>query len=728
MSSEVFRIRPAGRHLLTIGRDLIKDEFAAIAELVKNAYDADSPDIEISILGRHTGQGFTITIKDHGHGMSRDTVINKWLVPSTNDKEIRKYSPNGRIMQGRKGIGRYAASILGKDILLETVSPEGQKTTVYVEWSSFETSQYLDDVEILVDTEDTLDSPSTSLMITSDKDYNFIWSSNKIIKLKYELKKLIPPQIVEISQLENDISDNTNDVFNIELITEEDISGKKKTVRDNIQPFPIFDLFDYRVYGSLYQTGKGRFIYSVQKARNVSSEIIELDLGKPTDCGDLKFDIRVYDREPESINMLIERGLKTDDGNYVSNLEARQILNQYNGIGVYRNGFRIRPMGDPDNDWLELNKSRVQNPSLRIGSDQVIGYVHIQSEDRSGLIEKSARDGLKDNNSFTSLKNISKIVISILEARRFEFRQRTGLSRQILKVERELEKLFSFEEVKKEIRNRLKKGGVDTQTTEEIISLISEDEARKNEASEQIRRAVAIYQGQATLGKIINVVFHEGRGPLLFFKSKIPDFMKMHETYFSNHDYLLQKKILKIADSTLINSDILVKLFNRIEPLSIRKKGKKPYIHLYDFMLRIKSVFEETAKTNEIDINIYGKPNFDFPIWEQDLYAIFVNLLDNSIYWMVNKLSKTKKISIDIKTDNDRLLCIDYSDTGPGIEPYLLKSGVIFEPEFTTKPDGMGLGLTIAGEAANRNGLELHALESDSGAYFRIKPLEINKD
>ena len=36
------KIRPAGRLVLTIGRDLIQDSYAAVVELVKNAYDADS--------------------------------------------------------------------------------------------------------------------------------------------------------------------------------------------------------------------------------------------------------------------------------------------------------------------------------------------------------------------------------------------------------------------------------------------------------------------------------------------------------------------------------------------------------------------------------------------------------------------------------------------------------------------------------------------------------------
>ncbi|EBK2060130.1 ATP-binding protein, partial [Salmonella enterica subsp. enterica serovar Typhi] len=132
--SSTYKIRPAGRHILTIGEELIQDKFAAIIELVKNAYDADSPDATIYFTCNQSKNLFEIKIEDNGHGMSTDDVKNKWLVPSTSYKFREKKSPRGRIMQGRKGIGRYAASILGDDLLLETVDGVGEKTKIYVEW------------------------------------------------------------------------------------------------------------------------------------------------------------------------------------------------------------------------------------------------------------------------------------------------------------------------------------------------------------------------------------------------------------------------------------------------------------------------------------------------------------------------------------------------------------------------------------------------------------------
>ena len=54
-NEETFKIKPAGRHILTIGRELIQDPYAAVIELIKNAYDADSPDVVIDFQGKLGG-------------------------------------------------------------------------------------------------------------------------------------------------------------------------------------------------------------------------------------------------------------------------------------------------------------------------------------------------------------------------------------------------------------------------------------------------------------------------------------------------------------------------------------------------------------------------------------------------------------------------------------------------------------------------------------------------
>lgn len=718
--SESHRIRPAGRHLLTIGRDLIQDSYAAVVELVKNAYDADSPDVDICFKSKPDGNGYTVTISDHGHGMSRDTVINKWMVPSTRDKLDRKKSPSGRVMQGRKGVGRYAASVLGSDLLLQTVSKSGEKTTVFVEWSSFDNAEYLDDVEILVETQQTAEPSGTVLTITGDHTYLSEWNKKQFNKLKFELKKLISPVSAAIG--------NTDEEQGFRIIFSVAGFSEIQDISEEVEPYPIFDLFDYRIAGKVNADGKGQLSCSLQKARNTVTENIPFDLDSETGCGDLVFDIRVYDREAESIESLISRGLKDEHGNYVGKLQARQLLNESNGIGVYRNGFRIRPLGDADFDWLKLNEQRVQNPSMRIGSNQAIGYVLIQSEEQSGLIEKSARDGLRENIAFERLKEISKLVLAKLEERRFSYRRKAGLSKPALKIERELERIFSFDTLKKEIKKKLTSSGMTERDASEVIELLNREEEEKSKAAEEIRQAVATYQGQATLGKIINVVLHEGRRPLNYFRNEVPRINRFYKKLSLTKEEKYIDDIVKISEGVEKNSGVLSDLFKRLDPLATGKRSARKLLNLRAEIQSSLDIFRQEMADSNISAFINGDGELTFSGWSQDMQAIFTNLLDNSIFWMKEKSSAVRKIVIDIESEGNQLIYIDYRDTGPGIEPALIADNVIFEPEFSTKPSGTGIGLAIAGEAAERNGFELKALESDCGAYFRLQVKGNNND
>ena len=395
-----YRIRPAGRHILTIGRDLVQDPHAAVIELVKNAYDADSPDVSIT-FERTEEENYRITVADHGHGMTRDTVINKWMVPSTSDKEDREgKSPGGRTMQGRKGIGRYAASILGTDLFLETVTADGEKTTLYLQWTDFEDAEYLGDVEILIDTETSDEPKGTSLAMTVEEERLTAWRNSQFEKLRFELRKLMPPFPTMATEQAFDVVLRISGIPRVE-----DMDAK-------IEPYPLVEHFDYRIAGRIGADGRGGLTYSQQKSRNAADEEVPIQLDGPSGCGELEIDIRVYDRDSVSLDQLIRRGLVDDSGNYLGKLQARRLLNDYNGIGVYRNGFRLRPLGDPEFDWLKLNEQRIQAPARRIGNNQVIGYVQIQSEEQSQLIEKSARDGLIENDAFARLRAITKEVIA----------------------------------------------------------------------------------------------------------------------------------------------------------------------------------------------------------------------------------------------------------------------------------------------------------------------------
>ena len=707
-----YRIRPAGRHILTIGRDLIQDPHAAVIELVKNAYDADSPDVTIAFERTETGE-FRITVADHGHGMTRDTVINKWMVPSTSDKEDRAgKSPAGRTMQGRKGIGRYAASILGTDLFLETVIEDGEKTTLYLQWGDFEEAEYLGDVEILIDTEASDEPKGTSLAITVEEDRLSAWRDSQFGKLQFELRKLMPPFSTMATEQAFDV------VLRISGIPDvEDLDA-------TIEPYPLVDHFDYRIAGKIGSEGQGSLVYSQQKSRNAPDEEIPFELGRPSGCGDLEIDIRVYDRDSVSIDQLIRRGLVDDSGDYLGKLQARRLLNEYNGIGVYRNGFRLRPLGDPEFDWLKLNEQRIQAPARRIGNNQVIGYVQIESEEQSLLIEKSARDGLIENEAFARLREITKEVISKLEEKRYLYRQRAGLSRQTVKVERELERLYSFDTLKRDVRSKLSNARVKKQTASEVMALIESEEKKRSEVIGRLRDAIAVYQGQATLGRIINVVLHEGRRPLSYFRNQGPILRDHAEEFAKGGKPGLVSEIVGVAEGIADNAADFVALFSRLDPLAAQRRSRKRKERLTAIIDRAKQTFSGQMEEAGVGCEIRGDEKLAVLCWRQDLQAIFTNLIDNSLYWLGTVGAAEKNIEINVESERGQLVHVDYRDNGPGVDPEHIASAVIFDPHFSTKPDGTGLGLAIAGEAAARNGLDLTAMECEVGAWFRLQPVD----
>ncbi len=711
--SAVCHIRPAGRHILTIGRELIANVSSALLELVKNAYDADARKVEITISAEKGMKGVKVVVADDGHGMSRQTVVDKWMTPSTGDKLKRKNSPRGRILQGRKGIGRFASAVLGGYMALDTVS-NGKRTTLCLQWDQFEKAAYLDDVEVLIETVDTDAADGTTITVEGDATFLRQWTESQLDKAKHELQKLISPIPVHVFIQSHNPVDVTNDfsiVYNVDGFGSKDL-------HETLAPIHLFDLYDYRIRGSVFADGTSDLVYSCQKGKNIQDQKLAID-SSGTGCGNVYFDIRVYDRDPDSIAGLVRRS-KSLGNEFTGSLEARQALNEYNGVGVYRNGFRINEMGDSEHDWLNLNRRRVQNPSMRIGSDQVIGCVQIESEELSGLEEKSARDGLKGTDAYSAFVSLTHRIIALLEERRFKYRADMGIGRTDRRVNSKISDLLDYSDLKEAVRRGIKKSGLPDDSGEEIIKILDKRESQAATIVEELRKAIAVYQGQATLGKIMAVVLHEGRRPLDGLINDIPHLRQFHELYVATKEEQYFDKSDSLLRNTEHNVDSFVGIFKRIDPFAVTKRGPQKAEPIVAIVEESRSLFSKVMEKEGISLSVTGDVNVVFPCWKSDMLSVFANLIDNSVFWMVEKRSPEKRIVIDLALDVQGGLVVEYRDTGPGIDPDLIADQVIFEPNFTTKEHGIGIGLAIVGEAADRNGLSVSAIESNSGAYFRI--------
>lgn len=97
-----------------------------IGELVANAWDANATKVEITIPeGQINEQTSEITIKDNGFGMSDQDIRSKYLIIGRDRREEEQSEetplPYKRKIMGRKGIGKFSAFGIAKEIVIESV-------------------------------------------------------------------------------------------------------------------------------------------------------------------------------------------------------------------------------------------------------------------------------------------------------------------------------------------------------------------------------------------------------------------------------------------------------------------------------------------------------------------------------------------------------------------------------------------------------------------------------
>ena len=92
----------------------------------------------------------------------------------------------------------------------------------------------------------------------------------------------------------------------------------------------------------------------------------------------------------------------------------------------------------------------------------------------------------------------------------------------------------------------------------------------------------------------------------------------------------------------------------------------------------------------------------------------------NASWFLEKKKEGERKISIDVKQENDKII-VDFWNNGPTLDSrYKNNPNQIFEAGETSKEEGTGLGLWICKEAMNRNHGEIYTSVIDTGFKITI--------
>jgi len=175
-----------------LGRELISSGQVAIAELVKNAYDAGASEVVINFFPNIPQ---SISVYDNGKGMSLSDFKRLWMMPGYSEKPEEAIGSD-RPLLGEKGIGRFATDKLASKLRVITkLTDEVDALEVLFDWDDFnDRSKLMRDVRIPYT---RIESPvlitgksGTILELTNLREQ---WTINSWRKLLKELQNLILP-------------------------------------------------------------------------------------------------------------------------------------------------------------------------------------------------------------------------------------------------------------------------------------------------------------------------------------------------------------------------------------------------------------------------------------------------------------------------------------------------------------------------------------------------------
>jgi PAS domain S-box-containing protein len=158
----------------------------------------------------------------------------------------------------------------------------------------------------------------------------------------------------------------------------------------------------------------------------------------------------------------------------------------------------------------------------------------------------------------------------------------------------------------------------------------------------------------------------------------------------------------------------------RIRALIKKVPARKDAVAINDAILEVIALTRTEATNNSVSVRTQfaeGLPRVQGD--RVQLQQVMLNLIVNAIQSMSGVKDGNRELQISTVSIEPEGVCVAVRDTGPGLSPESLSR--LFEPFYTTKPDGMGMGLSICRSIIEAHGGRLWATGCEPrGALFQF--------
>ncbi|WP_336344795.1 sensor histidine kinase [Halalkalicoccus ordinarius] len=722
IKQEQTRFSSDSQLLSELGERLIATRHVALAELIKNAYDADATRCNIWLENDDN----ELVIKDDGHGMTEAEFEDFWMTIATSNRdrnpESRRY---GREVQGSKGVGRFAVRNLGLFLELRTVAydedaDEYRRLVANFDWEEFESGTGLQEMEIRyrIEVDATAEEEGTTLQISDLQDD---WTDKELKEVSDKVLDIVSAPY-ESSPSEIEGSGDEDPGFNVYFAPPGKGSPRTSVAQE------IYDRYVAKIEISIdHNTLTYEYDYKDGEFRTYKYELDE------NLVGDIDGEIRWI---PNRKGVLAE--MRTADGR-----KARSWLRDNGGVRVVDNNFRMPPYGDQGNDWLGLSQSQArrarnwESPVTKAlfpegdreisesqamlqlpRKSQLLGAVQVSSyrsqEAASAMLKDRLmpamdRQGFVENDAYEQLVDITRGSLEILGVI-------DRLEQQKQKTEKAKEKKDETKSVIDSTRDYVQESDdIEESAREELLYQVEDIESQVEETHEAQKEAREAVESMNLLGVVSAFMSHE---TTLILDSARDMLDRWKQVPSENRSDEFQERIEQTEQAVedFENHLRYAKMF--LQQIS---EGEDSQFQPKPQVTKIIENFERYTDQRRIEVENAIPFGLETPEVNVGLYTgVLINLYTNAI----------KAVVEDGIGDDGRHVRFEAENTSNWHKIRVIDNGVgiseeertrIFEPMYSTTnvegptSVGTGLGLYIVQQVIERAGGEIALVEPPNG-------------
>ncbi|MEK8020130.1 MAG: sensor histidine kinase [Candidatus Parabeggiatoa sp.] len=672
-------------HISRLGLELVAKKETAVAELVKNGYDADAT--LVKLIFKDSG---TLEMSDDGLGMTRQQLIDGFMRLSTPDKVEQPFSERyQRQRAGRKGIGRFSAQRLGTRLTIKTHKKESSRALqLTINWDDFEAHRDLITVSNRIETIDKVIQEGTILIIDNLRE---TWSEAEIKRAYRYISDLLQPFPLSQKAGQHDKVDPGFKTLFYQQMGDDD----PKTIVDENNLILEHALAE--IEGRV--DNEGDAYWSLQSQRYDEINTTDQPLNGAYDIlRQVNFKTYFYINKSD----LLPKGSKT---------LIIDKLKKQGGMRLYRNGFRVLPYGEKSNDWLGLDATAALEKELPpCRNDNLFGFVEIYDPLGEHFEETSSREGLIENQAFAELRHFVFKALKKAVGRIWEAHQKTLL---LKKSSQNTPPLKAAQQIVKDL-DTLTETQSDKNAITTVNAEIKERVLELGESSQAIMAENGMLRVLASLGLTIGEFTHEIRQSL---NAMVANIALLTTELIENQS---ASDICKRMQSNLDALQSYARYFDDAvmdnAHRQLQAQELRDVINAFERVIRP----ELQRKYIEFKKEIIGYELFARPMHSSEWASILFNLFSNSLKAIKRSRSKGQVFIRAGKVNNT--LFLEFADNGDGIPSEYQER--IFNAFFTTSNPpapfasdteqltGTGLGLKIVKDI----------IEAAEGDIFLIQP------